>query len=179
VSKELKSLMMDQLAARFDGVDGGLLVRTTGLNSENTYAFRKMLQEKGLRLTMLRNALARKTFEAQGYPGDALKKTLEGPLCMVYGKDLEGSATAAARAVADWKKETKDKVIQLAGALMDGSVMGAKEATQLKDAPTRSDAYAMLAGVLQAPITQMMGTLNEVPRSWIGVFDAYKRKQEG
>ena len=170
---------MDQLASRFDGVDGGLLVRTTGLNSEKTYAFRKMLNSKGMRVTMLRNSLARKTFEKQGYPTGELKKTLQGPLAMVYAKDVEGSATAAARVVSDWKKETRDKVVELAGALMDGSVMGPKEAEQLKDAPTRSDAYAMLAGVLQAPIAQLMGTLNEVPRQWIGVFDAYKRKLEG
>ncbi|MEZ6188264.1 MAG: 50S ribosomal protein L10 [Planctomycetota bacterium] len=177
MSKELKSLMMDQLAGRFDGIDGGLLVSTTGLNSEQTYAFRKMLQGKGMRLTMLRNALARKTFEERGYPSDELKSTLKGQLCMVYTHD-EGSATAAARVVTDWKKDTRDKIVQLQGALMDGSVMGPAEAEQLKDAPTRSDAYAMLAGALQAPIAKLMGTLNEVPRQWIGVFDAYKRKQE-
>lgn len=177
MSKYMKGLMRDQLKSRFDGVDGGVLISTTGLDSEKTYAFRAALNAKQLKYTVVRNSLLKKAFEDFGYSRAELDKHLTGSVGIVYGP-VEGSAMAGARAVDEWKKETKDKVIEWKGAFMEGAVMGPQEAQDLKDAPTRDQAYAMLAGILQAPITQLLGTLAEPCKRVVYVMDAYKRKLE-
>jgi large subunit ribosomal protein L10 len=177
MSRFLKALMKDQLASRFDGVDGGVVISTAGLNSELTYDFRKTLHEQKLKYTVVRNSLIKNTFEEMGYPRPALNAHFKGQCGIVWGA-VEGSAMAGARAVSDWKKERKDKVVAWKGAFMEGAVMGPQEAQDLKDAPTRDQAYAMLAGILQAPITQLLATVAEPAKGMVYVMDAYKRKLE-
>ena len=67
MSRVLKAFMRDEITARFDGVDGGLLITAQGLDSEKTYALRSALQSRNLRFTILRTSLARQAFTAMGY----------------------------------------------------------------------------------------------------------------
>ena len=178
MSKFLKGLMRDDLKTKFEGADGGLLVDASGLNSEQTYNFRAMLHQRNLKYTVVRNALARLTFQEYGYTQEDLEKVFQGPVGVVYSTE-EGSALSGAKAVAAWKKETKDKIVKWKGAFMEGSVMGPKDAEALKDAPGRSEAYAMLAGVLQAPVVQLLGTVREPHMRFLYVLNNYgdKRKE--
>ncbi len=178
MSRFLKALMKDQLASRFDGVDGGVVIGTAGLNSELTYDLRKTLHGHKLKYTVVRNSLIKNTFEEMGYPRKELNLHFKGPCGIVWG-NVEGSAMAGARAISEWKKDRRDKIVLWKGAFMEGAVMGPAEAQDLKDAPTRDQAYAMLAGILQAPITQLMATVAEPAKSVVYVMDAYKRKLEG
>lgn len=177
MSKQLKELMRDELTQRFAGVDGGVFVSTQGLNSEQTYAFRKALQAGKLKYTVLRNALARQAFMAYGYKGAELEKVLTGPIGVVYTREA-GSAMAGARAIDTWKRESRDKIVQWKGAFLDGTVLGPKDAEQLKNAPTKRDAQAMLAGALQAPISKFAGTLQECYAKLAYGVDALRKKRE-
>lgn len=178
MSKQLKSLMREDLKRRLKGVDGGILIRTQGLDSHKTYALRKALQSKQLKYTVIRNAIAEQAMVEMGYKQKELAKVLKGSVGMVYGHG-EGSAMASAKAIFDWKKESKDKVVEWVGAFMDGGVMGPKEAQDLKDAPTRPVALAMLCGILQAPVSQLIGTVREPAVRVLYVLDAKHRKMEG
>jgi len=51
-------------------------------------------------------------------------------------------------------------------------------AQALKDAPGKDEARGMLAGVLLAPVTQLMGTINEPAMRLLYALDAKKRKME-
>lgn len=177
MSRVLKAYMRGEIAAKFDGVDGGLLVTAQGLDSEKTYAFRSALQSRNLRYTVLRNSLARQAFTAMGYDADELRTVLKGPVGVVYTTE-DGSAALAAKAVADWKKENKDKLVILAGGLLDGEVVSAKDAKTLKDMPTKDDARAMLLGTLQAGATKLLGTIREPIQGLACVLQNYHDKKE-
>lgn len=177
MSKVLKGMIRDHYTSRFDGVDGGVFIRTQGLNSEKTYAFRAALHGRNLKYTVLRNAMARQAFRSYGYTDEQLDKVLEGPVGLVWTQD-EGSALVAARVIDEWKRENKDKVVQWVGAYMDGQVLGDKDAKALKDAPDKDTARGMLAGVLQAGVTQMMATVREPAMRLLYALDAYHKKQE-
>lgn len=160
MSKMMKGMIRDHYTARFKDVDGGVFIRTQGLDSEKTYAFRAALQGRNLKYTVVHNAMARHAFREFGYTDEQLDKVLTGPVGIVWGKE-EGSALAAARAIDDWKRDNKDKIVEWVGAYMDGSVMGEQDAKALKDAPTKEVARGMLAGVLQAGVTRFMATVRE------------------
>lgn len=177
MSKQLKTLMREDLKRRLQGVDGGVLIRTQGLDSHKTYALRKALQARQLKYTLLRNAIAEQAMSELGYKASDLAKVLKGSVGVVYGQD-EGSAMAGARAVFDWKRDNKDKIVEWVGAFLDGSVLGPKEAQDLKDAPTRPQALAMLCGVIQAPVTQLMATIREPAMRLLYALDAKQRKME-
>lgn len=177
MSKELKSLMRQDLKRRFEAIDGGVLIRTQGLNSENTYAFRKALNARKLKYTMVRNSVAMHALSKLGYKSTELKKVFNGVVGVVYGVE-SGSALAGAKAVSEYKRDARDKVIEWVGAFMDGAVMGPKDAEALKDAPTRPEALAMLCGILQAPVTQLMATIREPAARVVYAMDARKTKLE-
>lgn len=177
MSKQLKSLMRKDLKRRFEAIDGGVLIRATALNSENTYAFRKALNQKKLKYTVVRNSIAMHALSKLGYKATDLQKVFKGAVGVVYSGE-SGSAMASAKAVSDYKRDTRDKVIEWVGAFMDGAVMGAKDAEALKDAPTRPEALAMLCGILQAPVTKLMATIREPAARVVYVMDARKSKLE-
>jgi len=176
MSRVLKSLMHGAIVDRLDGVDGGLFISTAGLNSELTFDLRRSLNSRNLRYMVLRNSLARMAFEHYGYPREEIDKILTGPVGMVYTTD-EGSATTAAKAIDAWKTEKKDKIVQLKGAFLDGEVLDANDAKTLKDAPTKEQARAMLLGVIQAPATQLLGTIREPFARIVYVLNNYHDKR--
>lgn len=177
MSKQLKTLMRKDLKQRFEAVDGGVLIRTQGLDSEKTYAFRKALNAKKLKYSVVKNSVATHALSQLGYKASELEKVFKGAVGVVYSRE-SGSALASAKALSEWKRDTRDKTVEWVGAFMDGSVMGAKDAEALKDAPTRPEALAMLCGILQAPVTKLMATIREPAARVVYVMDARKRKLE-
>lgn len=178
MSRMLKGFMRDEMAASFDGVDGGLLVSTQGLNSEKTYAFRRALHGRNLSYMVLRNSLARHALVGMGYDNESLRKVLTGMVGVIYSKE-EGSAPLAARALEDWKRETRDKIVLVKGALFDGQVVPADDAMALKDAPTKEQARAQLLGTLQAGATKLLGTIREPYAGIVYILQNYHDKREG
>jgi len=158
MSKMMKGMIRDHYTARFKDVDGGVFITTQGMDSEKTYAFRAALHGRNLKYTVVHNAMARQAFRGFGYTDAQLDKVLKGPVGLVGGRD-EGSAQLAAKVIEEGKRDTKDKTVEWVGAYVDGSVMGAKVAMALKDAPTKDVARGMLAGVLQAGVTRFMATV--------------------
>jgi large subunit ribosomal protein L10 len=177
MSKILKSLMQGEIKARFDGVDGGVFVSSAGLNSEKTYDLRKTLNAQGVKFTVVRNAFVTKVFPEFGYDAEKLGEVLKGPVAVVYTTE-ENSAAVSAKAIAAWKKDNKDKVITWKGAFLDGQVLGAKDAEQLKNAPTKDGARAMLLGVIQAPATQMLATIREPHARIVYLLNNWKDERE-
>jgi large subunit ribosomal protein L10 len=177
MSKVLKSLMQRDTSARFDGVDGGVFVSAQGMDSEKTYAFRAAMHGQNIKYTVIRNAFARKTFVDAGYSAEELDKVLQGPLGVVYTTE-ENSATTSAKAIAAWKKASKDKVVLYKGAFMEGEVLNAKQAKELEKAPGKLEARAMLLGIIQAPVTQMLAQIREPHARVVYLLENYRKKLE-
>lgn len=178
MSKQLKTLMREAFEAKFEGVEGGVLINAQGLNSEQTYAFRKAMHARKLKYTVLRNAIAARALMGKGYKAAELDKVLKGPVGVVYSTD-EGAATLAAKSVFDWKKETRDKVVEWKGAFVDGQVLNAKDAEALRNAPGKREVRAMLAGALQAPIQKYAATLQEIYARFAYAVHALEEKRGG
>ncbi|MCW8139172.1 MAG: 50S ribosomal protein L10 [Planctomycetota bacterium] len=178
MSKQLKTLIREALEVKFEGVEGGVLINTQALNSEQTYAFRKALHARKLKYTVLRNAIAARTFVDKGYKQGELDKVLKGPVGLVYSRD-EGGAILAAKTVFEWKKDTRDKVVEWKGAFVDGQVLNAKDAEALRNAPGKQEVRAMLAGALQAPIVKLAATFKEMYARFAYAINALEEKRGG
>ena len=68
---------------------------------------------------------------------------------------------AAARLLKDFAKEKE--AFEIKALAVGGELMGAEQIDRLATLPTRDQALAMLAGVIQAPITKLARTFNEFP----------------
>jgi len=72
--------------------------------------------------------------------------------------------------------KANDKIVVKAGA-MANYVMSAKDVSNLANMPSRDELLAKLLGTMQAPITQFVRTLNEVPTKFVRGLAAVRDKQ--
>lgn len=147
VSSEYESLFVGELDT--------LLLQPVGLSVEQSNAFRGKLHESGLRMTVVRGALARRIFEARGLSG--LDAMFEGPSAVVMADsdDVECVAITASRVVEAWRKETKAELPAVKGGLMDGEVLNADQAAKLAKLPTKPDLQSRISGQIIGPASRL------------------------
>ena len=128
----------------------------TGLESTDMDDLRAKARESGVYIRVVKNTLARRALEGTEYA--CLQDTLVGPLVMVFSQEDPGSA---ARVVKDFAKENDKLAVKALS--IGGQLLEASELDRLASLPTKDQAISMLMSVMQAPITKLARTLNEVP----------------
>ena len=66
MSKYVKDLLTDEIGKRLDGVQDLLLVNISGMTANDNSALRVALRKKNIRMTMVKNSLARKAIDGTG-----------------------------------------------------------------------------------------------------------------
>ena len=145
MSKPVKTLIIDELTRRLDGVTSLAIVGLTGVDAITATAVRQRLGEKEIRLLVVKNALARKAFKAGGL--DAACDLLDGPCALAYGGD---NVVSVVRELLDIKKEQADALVVKA-AIMDGDTFGSDRIDELSKFPTREEAIGKIVSIALAP----------------------------
>ena len=127
-----------------------------GLSAEEMTDLRAKARNGGVYLRVVKNTLARRAVNGTDY--ECLQDTLSGPLLMAFSKEDPG---AAARVLKDFAKENDKLVIKALS--VSGQLLAASELDRLASLPTKEQAISMLVSVMQAPITKLARSLNEVP----------------
>lgn len=127
-----------------------------GLESVDMDDLRAKARDGGVYLRVVKNTLARRALEGTEYA--CLQDTLVGPLVMAFSQEDPG---AAARVVKDFTKENDKLAVKALS--IGGQLLEASELDRLAKLPTKDQAISMLMSVMQAPITKLARTLNEVP----------------
>ncbi|MCA9316239.1 MAG: 50S ribosomal protein L10 [Planctomycetes bacterium] len=147
MAKALKRMMADQLEQALEGKNGLLILETGPMTVESTMAFRGDLREKagGARLQVIHNrtaqvALNRKWF---GEGSDVLDPLLSGPTAIAFGGD---GPIPIAKVVRDWSR--KWKPLKVKGAVADGELLLAEDASTLADMPDLPQLRAMMLGAV-------------------------------
>ena len=97
---------------------------------------------------------------------------LVGPL--IYG--ISADPVAAAKLLNDFAKG-KDQIVIKAGA-MPNYVMDVAGVKALATMPSREELLSKLLGTMQAPITQFVRTLNEIPTKFVRGLAAVRDAKE-
>ena len=127
-----------------------------GLESTDMDDLRAKARDGGVYLRVVKNTLARRALEGTEYA--CLQETLVGPLVMAFSQEDPG---AAARVVKDFTKENDKLAVKALS--IGGQLLEASELDRLASLPTKDQAISMLMSVMQAPVTKLARTLNEVP----------------
>ena len=127
-----------------------------GITSGEMTALRKQAREQQVRLQVVRNTLAKRAIEGTQF--ECIHEVLVGPTLFAFSMEDPG---AAARLLKDFSKGN-DK-FEIKALSVGGELLGADKIDRLAKLPTRDEALSMLASVIQAPITKLARTFNEVP----------------
>jgi large subunit ribosomal protein L10 len=153
MSKPVKNLIASEYSKRFEGVTGAVVVEIRGLDAKATTSMRNSLRSKGIRVTVVKNALARRTFKGSALSG--LDKALKGPSALLTGHE---SAVLVAREIV--KVAEAEKKIVLKAAMFDGELYeGDAGVKKLGSFPTREEAQAKVVTLLLSPARQIMGVV--------------------
>lgn len=174
MSKPVKQLIRKELASRFEGLNSLAICGLTGIDAVTTNAMRGRLREKEIRLTMVKNSVARQAFRDVGIEEAA--ELLDGPCAVAYGSD---SIVSVVRELLDIKKESAPS-LTVKAAVLEGDVFGDEEEVQrLSKFPTREEAIADVLGAVLAPASNLAACLVAPSGEIAGILKTIEENQGG
>jgi large subunit ribosomal protein L10 len=166
LSLEQKQAMVSEVSAKLAGAQAIIVAEYRGLDVERVTQLRSKARKSGVYLRVLKDTLARRA--VKGTPFEKLSEQMFGPL--MYG--ISTDPVAGAKVLSEFAKENELFVIK-AGA-MPNAIMSAKDIKALASLPSREVLIATLLGTMQAPVTKLVRTMNEVPGRFVRTLAAYR-----
>lgn len=170
MSKVLRKRISDELAKKYKNEKSFFLVNYQGLSANQTTELRRELRADQVRMNVVKNSVARHTFEKLGYKD--FNEVLTGMNAIVYGSD---PVAAAKRLLAYKEKNQKPEV---RGAVVEGKFLKADEVVALSKLPGREQLLSQILGAFQGVAQQFVSTLNEIPRKFVGTLQAVADKEK-
>jgi len=172
MSKPVKDMIIAEYRTRFTGVTGAVVVEVRGLDAAANNRMRNKFREGGVRVTVLKNDLARKAFA--GGPLAALDPALSGPNALVYS---DRSVVDVARELV--KFATAVKEMELKAACLDGVFFSGKEGVErLSKFPTREEAQAKVVTLVLSPARKVVGCVASPGSRILGIVKAVESRLE-
>ncbi|MFT3787906.1 MAG: 50S ribosomal protein L10 [Tepidisphaeraceae bacterium] len=157
MSKKIKNLIERELESNLKSLEGVAVLNPVGLDGNKSNNMRRKLHEKGMKMLVVKNSLARRAGSATKIKG--FESLLNGPSAIVYGTGQTGVG-AIARLLVDLKKE--DEKLELRGVFFDGEAyQGEAGVKTVSSFPTREEAIGQIVGALLGPIQSIAGALNQ------------------
>lgn len=158
-----KVAIVDEVKDRLDGASAVMVTEYRGLTVAALSELRGTLREAGGSYKVYKNTLVRR---AAVDVGEEFTELLVGPTALAFTEtkpDGEpGDVAAVAKALKEFAKANPDLIVK--GGLFDGSFIDADGLKALADIEPREVLLAKLAGAIAAPMTQMAGLLQALPR---------------
>lgn len=167
---EDKKAVVAEVSAVVAKAQSIIVAEYRGLEVVDLTVLRASARQSGVYLRVLKNTLVRRA--VAGTPFEALTEKLVGPL--IYG--ISTDPVAAAKLLNDFAKD-KDQLVVKAGA-MPNYVLDVAGVKALATMPSREELLSKLLGTMQAPITQFVRTLNEVPTKFVRGLAAVRDAKE-
>ncbi len=142
-----------------------------GLNVGKTEELKRRLRGVKAQFQVIQNRMFKRVASELNQPG--LEKGILGPSAMVYGK---GDVVQAAKVLKDFIKENNLPAIKIGS--LQGAVLSADDVQQLANLPSREVLLATLVGTIAAPLTQLVGVLQQKVASVVYVLKAIQEKKE-
>ncbi len=165
-----KKTVVAEVSAEVANAQSIIVAEYRGLGVVDLTALRANARKSGVYLRVVKNTLVRRSIA--GTPFEGLSAKLTGPL--IYG--ISKDPVAAAKLLNDFAKGN-DKLSIKIGA-MPNYVMDAAGVKALATMPSREELLSKLLGTMQAPITQFVRTLNEVPTKFVRGLAAVRDAKE-
>lgn len=169
-NKDVKQLVVKDIESRFKDVEGVAVINPRGIDATKTNKLRRTLRGAGLRMTVVRNSLAKRASGSLKIKG--FESLLEGPSALVYGK---ASGPAIARALLDAKKT--DEKLELRGIFFDGEAYKGEDGIKkVSKFPTREEAIGTVVAAILSPGKKLAGAIKGQPGKIAALIKAVEEK---
>jgi len=160
-----KPTIVEDVKLRLNNSPFLIVVDYGGMNVEHFAELRTRLAGNGAELTVIKNTFLRRSIKDAGLP--ELDAHLSGQTAFVTG---EKDICAAAKTLKTFASEFEKPKIR--AGILDNSVLETAQVIALADLPSKEVLQAKLLGLLLAPASKLVRTLNEPGASLARVLQA-------
>jgi large subunit ribosomal protein L10 len=153
-----KVAVVDEVRSRIGEASASIVSEYRGLSVAELAELRSALAAVGGDYRIFKNTLVRRAIDGGEY--QPLSEYLSGPSALTF---VQGDVSAVAKALKDFARANPLLVIK--GGLADGSLLSSSDLSALADLPPRDVLLARIAGALAAPMQQLAGLLQALPRN--------------
>jgi len=146
-----------------------VLAEYRGLTVKQMDNLRRVVRQANGRCRVAKNTLAQRAASTSRYA--KLTPMLRGPLAMILGF---GDPVAIAKVAVKFAEEAP--ALEIKGAVVGDSLLPAADVKALASLPPRAVLVGQLLGLLQAPATQLLRTLNEPAAGLARLVDAIGKR---
>jgi large subunit ribosomal protein L10 len=160
-----KKAMFNEVQGDVSGALYMILADYTGMSMPETTEFKKRLRDADAKVRVVRNRMLNRICEDLG--------PVNGPTAVVFG---EGDVVEVAKILKKFSAGKEKPVLK--GGLLEGAVLSADDVAALAKLPGKKELQAKLVGTLAAPMTQLVGVMNQKVCSLLYVLNAVREKKE-
>jgi len=142
-----------------------------GLSVSKMTALRAKARSNGIYLRVVRNTLASRAVNDTIFA--CVQPQLIGPLLLAFSMK---EPSAAARLIQDFTKENEELKVKFLS--LSGKLLAASDIGKVAKLPTKDEAISTLLSVMQAPVSKLVRTMNELPTKLVRVVAAVKSSKE-
>jgi len=153
-----KVAVVNEVRERMDAADGALLTEYRGLTVAELAELRRELTAAGGDYKVYKNTLVR--LAVVDTPREGVSDLLTGPTAIAF---VQGDVSAVAKALRDFSRANPHLIVK--GGVVGTSIMSAADIEVLADLPSRETLLAQFAGALSAPLQQLAGLVQALPRN--------------
>ena len=153
-----KVAVVNEVRERLEAADGALLTEYRGLTVTELAELRRELAAAGGDYKVYKNTLVR--LAVAGTPGAGVSDLLTGPTAIAF---VQGDVSAVAKALRDFARTNPHLIVK--GGVVGASIMTAADIDVLAELPSREALLAQFAGALSAPLQQLAGLIQALPRN--------------
>lgn len=174
MKKEQKIELVTKLIGEIK-VSGGVIVANyKGLTFAQMDRIRRSFKETGNDYRVIKNTLLKKALTANDING--MDEALTEPtVCVIVKNDFGSAAKLAKKYSGD---AVMSKFFSLKGGYFDGMVLDQSGIKRIADLPSREELLAKALGSMNAPITNFVSVLANIPRGFLNALNALKAKKE-
>ena len=153
-----KVAVVEEVRGRLDAVEAAVLTEYRGLTVAEMAGLRRALAAVGGEYKVYKNTLVK--LAVDGGLHQPLQDMLQGPTAIAF---VTGEITAVAKALRDYARANPALVVK--GGMLGDGLLSAADITALADLPSREVLLARLAGAIAAPMQQLAGLMQALPRN--------------
>ena len=154
-----KVAVVDEVRQRLEESAASVVTEYRGLTVADLAELRRNLRAAGGDYKVFKNTLVR--LAIAGSPHQPLEDLLTGPTAITF---VQGDVSAVAKALREFSRANPHLIVK--GGLIAGDVLSSGQLGALADLPSRDVLLARFAGALQAPLAQLAGLLQALPRDF-------------
>jgi large subunit ribosomal protein L10 len=165
-----KQAMYNEVQESVSGALYMLLADYKGMTMPETDEFKKLLRGANAQVKVVKNSTFSRISSEMGCAGF---ENLSGPTAMIFGA---GDVVEVAKILKKFSGDKKKPTVK--GGVLEGALLSSTDVIALAGLPGKKELQAKLVGTLAAPMTQLVGVMNQKVCSLLYVLNAVQEKKE-